>query len=132
MPDKDAVIIEASVLLVTLMFVILSIWTSKDPQSADAVRELQKMIDFVYGVGLLFTSAAFIAAAHMFGEPLGLQAGTLKGIEKAGTVVFLLALAFLGTMFFLNTGTYFKSVFAIGAVILVLWAANAHLKEGKP
>ena len=87
--DKDAVIIESSALLVTLMFVILSFYGSAQSPFA------AKLEPFAYLIGFLFTVAALLATLHLF--------EVARRVEMIEFLFFFAGLLLLAAYFLLNS-----------------------------
>ena len=102
MPDKEAVIIEASVLLVTLMFIILSVWST-------SLQFIRQIAGLSFAIGFIFTVAALLATLRMFGAP--------QVFETLELVFFGGGLAFLAYAFFMDSATEFWGWFVGLAVI---------------
>lgn len=117
MRDKEAVIIEASVLLITLMFIILPVYITRMPTA-----QAQLLNQFSSAIGFVFTFAALLAALRMFGAP--------QVCESLELVFFGVGLFLLAVMFFLGAQTEFRVLFVFLAVIsagLVLWESRQEI-----
>jgi len=132
--QKDVAIIEASALLVTLIFIILSlhmsyyaqwyaIWRqvcSADPQSCTWPPDMAAMSALVgtlepysYLVGFFFVMAAFAATIRLFSM---VSPGLLAGLRFAELAFFLSGLIALAVVFFARAP---KDVYTLGLLILV-------------
>jgi glucan phosphoethanolaminetransferase (alkaline phosphatase superfamily) len=136
---KDVAIIEASALLVTLIFIILSlhlsyyaqwyaIWQqgcSSNPQCtwptymATMSAFVGSLEPYAYLVGFFFVVSASAATIRLFSR------GTewvSKGLRPIELVFFLMGLFFLAVMFFANAQTNVNGLVAIALLTLVLVA----------
>lgn len=142
--QKDVAIIEASALLVTLIFVILSFYSSNlaqyysmlcssNPNGCVRPPWLTNLSDFVttltyftYAVGFFFVVAAVAATVRLFLSDSAWQKAGLQIIEFW---FFLLGLIFLAAVFFSRAPANlyqlaFIAFVTLGSIAVPLWWAH--------
>lgn len=146
MDDKqvDVAIIEASALLATLIFLILSFYgsmysqllvyylqqcavsqqqcTSLAPVVTPFSTIMANLTPFAYYIGFFFVAAASVATIHLFATG---RAWVLAGLQIMEFAFFLFGLYSLALMFFFNaprdaSGGALLAVIALGVIVLSL------------
>jgi hypothetical protein len=128
MREKEAVIIEASVLLITLMFIILPVYVEKIPTA-----QAEVFSQFSFAIGFVFVVAVLFATLRMFGGP--------EFTESMEAATFGVGLALLAALFAENAWSNYWALIVILAAIMVAiflsaswkriltWARGGHVKD---
>jgi cytochrome b561 len=111
-PDRHRTVLETSVLLLTLTFIALQIWSLKGPASMtpDELKFYSTLVQLFFAVGFLLISAALVATLLIFDA---FKPQYVEGAEAAEVVFFVLALIMLALFFFVNALSAYYALFAV-------------------
>jgi hypothetical protein len=116
MREKEAAIIEASVLLITLMFIILPVYVERIPSP-----QAQVLSQFSSAIGFVFVVAVLFATFRMFGGP--------EITESMEAATFSVGLALLAALFAENAWSNYWALFLILAAIIIAIFLSAYWKK---